>query len=176
MLSDDGKCKAFDETGDGYVRSDGCVVIFMQKASQARRIYSTVLNIRTNTDGSKEQGITFPNGEMQKQLIREAYNEIGLNAADVPFIEADGTGTKVGDTQEVNAITDLFCSEPRDTPLLIGSVKSNMGHAEAASGLCAIVKVLLAMETGVIPANLHFSMPNPNLHGIIDGCIKVVDR
>lgn len=176
MLSNDGKCKAFDESGDGYVRSDGCVVVFMQKTSQARRVYSTVLNVRTNTDGSKAEGITYPNGEMQKQLIREAYNEIGLNAAEVTFIEADGTGTTVGDTQEVNAITDCLCGEARASPLLIGSVKSNMGHAEAASGLCALVKVLLAMETGIIPANLHFSVPNPNLYGILDGRIKIVDR
>lgn len=176
LLSNDGKCKAFDETGDGYVRSDGCVVIFMQKSSQAHRIYSTVLNIRTNTDGNKEQGITFPSGEMQTCLIRETYKEIGLNPSDVTYVEAHGTGTKAGDPNEVNSITDFFCSEARETLLLVGSLKSNMGHAEAASGLCSIVKVLLAMEAGVIPGNLHYKAPNPNLYGIIDGRIKVVDR
>lgn len=175
MLSVEGKCKAFDETGAGYVRSDGCVVVFMQKASAARRIYSTVLNVRTNTDGSKEQGITFPDGRMQNRLIQETYNEIGLNPADVVYVEAHGTGTKVGDPQEVNSITDFFCKD-RKTPLLIGSVKSNMGHSEPASGVCSIAKVLLAMEAGVIPGNLHYTAPNPDLYGIVDGRVKVIDR
>lgn len=176
MLSDDGKCKTFDKKGDGYVRSDGCVVIFMQKSSHARRIYSTVLNIRIDTAGSKEQDICFPNTEMQMRLIREAYKQIGLNPSDVSYVEADGTGSKVGDQCEVNAITDFFCSEPRDDPLLVGSVKSNMGHSEAASGLCSIAKILLAMEAGIIPGNLHYATPNPDLHGIVDGRIVVVDR
>lgn len=175
MLSAEGKCKAFDESGAGYVRSDGCVVIFLQKASNARRHYSTILNVRTNTDGSKEQGITFPDGKMQNRLIRETYEEIGLNPADVVYVEAHGTGTKVGDPQEVNSITDFFCKD-RKTPLLIGSVKSNMGHSEPASGVCSIAKVLLAMEAGVIPGNLHYKSPNPDLYGIVDGRVKVIDR
>lgn len=174
MLSVEGKCKAFDETGAGYVRSDGCVVIFLQKQPDARRVYSTILNVRTNTDGTKEQGITFPDGKMQNRLIRETYNEIGLNPADVVYVEAHGTGTKVGDPQEVNSITDFFCKD-RKTPLLIGSVKSNMGHSEPASGVCSIAKVLLAMEAGVIPANLHYKSPNPDLYGIVDGSVKVID-
>lgn len=175
MLSVEGKCAAFDENGAGYVRSDGCVVTFLQKASQARRIYSTVLNVRTNTDGSKEQGITFPDGKMQNRLIRETYEEIGLNPADVVYVEAHGTGTKVGDPQEVNSITDFFCKD-RKNPLLIGSVKSNMGHSEPASGVCSIAKVLLAMEEGVIPGNLHYTAPNPDLYGIVDGRVKVVSQ
>ncbi|XP_031636808.1 fatty acid synthase-like [Contarinia nasturtii] len=175
VLSTEGKCKAFDENGAGYVRSEGCVVIFVQLESQARRIYSTILNVRTNTDGFKEQGITFPDGSTQKQLIRETYNEIALNPHDVDYVEAHGTGTKVGDPQEVNAITDFFCKN-RKTPLLIGSVKSNMGHSEAVSGVCSIVKVILAMEAKVIPGNLHYKSPNPDLYGILDGRVKVVDR
>lgn len=175
MLSNEGMCKAFDETGAGYVRSDGCVVTFLQKASASRRIYATVLNVRTNTDGNKEQGITYPDGRMQNRLIRETYEEINLNPADVVYVEAHGTGTKVGDPQEVNSITDFFCKD-RKTPLLIGSVKSNMGHSEPASGVCSIAKVLLAMEAGVIPGNLHYKSPNPDLYGIIDGRLVVVDK
>ncbi|XP_055312062.1 fatty acid synthase-like [Sitodiplosis mosellana] len=175
MLSADGKCKAFDESGAGYVRSDGCVVIFLQKASQTRRNYATILNVRTNTDGYKEEGITYPFGTMQNRLIRETYEEIGLHPHDVVYVEAHGTGTKVGDPQEVNSITDFFCKD-RETPLLIGSVKSNMGHAEPTSGVCSIVKVLLAMEAGVIPGNLHYTSPNPELYGIVDGRVKVIDR
>lgn len=176
LLSDDGMCKAFDESGNGYVRSDGCVVIFMQMSKDARREYASVLNVRTNTDGYKKNGILHPNGDMQLQLIRETYADIGLNSADVVYVEAHGTGTKAGDLQEVNSITDFFCCKDRKTPLLIGSVKSNMGHAEPASGLCALAKSLIAMEAGIIPGNLHYGSQNPDLNGIVDGRLKVVDR
>lgn len=175
MLSPDGMCKAFDESGNGYVRSEGCVVIYMQRAESARRIYASVLNVRTNTDGSKEQGITFPNGDMQNRLIRETYEEIGLNPSEVTYVEAHGTGTKVGDPQEVNSICDFFCKDRRN-PLLIGSVKSNMGHSEPASGVCSLAKILIAMEEGVLPGNLHFKKPNPDLYGLLDGRMKVVDK
>lgn len=175
MLSPDGMCKAFDESGNGYVRSDGCVVIFLQKTINAKRVYATVLNVRTNTDGYKEQGITYPDGRMQNRLIRETYEEINLDPNDVAYVEAHGTGTKVGDPQEVNSITDFFCKN-RKTPLLIGSVKSNMGHSEPASGVCSIAKVLIAMEAGVIPANLHYQSPNPDLYGLMDGRLRVVDK
>ena len=170
-----GACKAFDESGNGYVRSDGCVVTFLQRSTDSRRIYASILNVRTNTDGAKDQGITFPNGQMQNRLIRETYEEIGLNPADVSYVEAHGTGTKVGDPQEVNSICDYFCKD-RKTPLLIGSVKSNMGHSEPASGVCSIAKLLIAMEAGMLPGNLHFNSPNPDLYGLMDGRMKVVDR
>lgn len=175
MLGKDGMCKAFDEAGNGYVRSDGCVVTFMQRSSDSRRIYASVLNVRSNTDGYKEQGITFPNGQMQKRLIKETYEEINLNPADVVYVEAHGTGTKVGDPQEVNSITDFFCKD-RKAPLLLGSVKSNMGHSEPASGVCSIAKMLIAMEAGIIPGNLHYKKTNPDLYGLMDGRVKVVDR
>lgn len=175
MLSPDGACKAFDESGNGYVRSDGCVVTLLQRASDSRRIYASVLNVRVNTDGYKDQGVTYPNGQIQKRLIKETYEEINLNPADVVYVEAHGTGTKVGDPQEVNSITDFFCKD-RKTPLLIGSVKSNMGHSEPASGVCSVAKMLIAMEEGILPGNLHFQNPNPDLYGIVDGRVKVVDR
>lgn len=175
MLSDSGMCKAFDATGAGYVRSDGVVVLLLQRTSVAKRVYASILNARTNTDGFKEQGITFPDGRMQNRLIRESYEEINLDPNEVIYVEAHGTGTKVGDPQEVNSITDFFCKN-RPTPLLIGSVKSNMGHSEPASGVCSIAKILIAMEEGVIPANLHYSEPNPDLYGLSDGRLKVVDK
>ncbi|XP_017037404.1 fatty acid synthase [Drosophila kikkawai] len=175
MLSQDGSCKAFDESGNGYVRSDGCVVLLLQRTSAARRVYASILNVRTNTDGFKEQGITYPIGKMQNRLIRETYEEIGLNPNEVVYVEAHGTGTKVGDPQEVNSITDFFCKN-RSSPLLIGSVKSNMGHSEPASGVCSVAKILIAMEEGVIPGNLHYNKPNPDLYGLVDGRLKVVDK
>ncbi|KAK0084976.1 hypothetical protein PV325_006291 [Microctonus aethiopoides] len=176
MLSSDGKCKAFDASGDGYVRSEAAVVIYLQKARDAKRVYASVVNSKINVDGHKVQGITFPSGEMQNKLMKEVYAEAGIDPTEVVYVEAHGTGTKVGDPQEVNSIADLFCSKDRRSPLLIGSVKSNMGHSEPASGLCAVAKMLIAMEAGIIPANLHFNTPNPDIPALNDGRIQVVDK
>ncbi|XP_046612929.1 fatty acid synthase [Neodiprion virginianus] len=175
MLSPEGMCKAFDASGNGYVRSEAAVVLYLQKSTSAKRVYATVVNSKTNTDGNKYQGITFPSGAMQNALMREVYNEAGINPADVAYVEAHGTGTKVGDPQEVNSIADLFCKD-RKSPLLIGSVKSNMGHSEPASGLCSIAKVLIGMEAGVLPGNLHYKSPNLDIPALSDGRLKVVDR
>ncbi|EZA54889.1 Fatty acid synthase [Ooceraea biroi] len=174
-LAQDGKCKAFDITADGYVRAEATVAIYLQKSKDARRMYATVIHTKTNTDGYKPQGISYPNSEMQNQLLRETYVQAGINPADVVYLEAHGTGTSVGDPQEVNSIDKLFCKN-RTTPLLIGSVKSNIGHTEAASGLCSIAKVLIAMETGVIPANLHFSIPNSKIAALSEGRLRVIDK
>ncbi|XP_015587765.1 fatty acid synthase [Cephus cinctus] len=174
MLSKDGKCKAFDSTGNGYVRSEAVVVIFLQKSKDSKRIYATVINTDTNTDGNKVQGITYPKRETQRDLIRSVYSEANVDPADVTYLEAHGTGTKVGDPQELNAVTDVICKD-RKTPLLIGSVKSNMGHSEPSSGLCSIAKVVIAMESGIIPSNLHFQNPNPDIPALNDGRLKVVD-
>lgn len=175
MLSPDGMCKAFDATGKGYVRSEAVSVLFLQKAKNARRVYATVVHSKTNTDGNKVQGITFPSGEIQNQLLREVYAEAGINPADVSYVEAHGTGTKAGDPQEINSIASLFC-KGRKTPLLLGSVKSNMGHSEAASGVCSVSKLLISMETGIIPGNLHFKTPNTDIPSLTDGSIQVVDK
>lgn len=175
MLSVDGACKAFDASGNGYVRAEAAVVIFLQKSRNSKRVYATVVNSKTNTDGNKAQGITYPSGDMQNKLMREVYSEAGIDPADVVYVEAHGTGTKVGDPQEVNSIAELFCKNRRK-PLLLGSVKSNMGHSEPASGLCSIAKMLIAIEAGVIPGNLHFKNPNPDIPALNDGRIQVVDR
>ncbi|XP_014667634.1 PREDICTED: fatty acid synthase-like [Priapulus caudatus] len=132
MLSPDGVCKSFDAAGNGYCRAEGAVVVLLQKRASARRIYLTIVHSKSNTDGFKEQGITFPAGAMQKQLLQEVYGEAGVDPAKVAYVEAHGTGTKVGDPQELNAVTDVFC-KGRQGALPIGSVKSNMGHAEPAS-------------------------------------------
>ncbi|RZC35992.1 fatty acid synthase [Asbolus verrucosus] len=162
MLSPQGMCKTFDADGNGYVRSEAAVVVYLQKARVANRVYATVLGAKTNTDGYKELGITFPSGGMQNKLIRETYAESGVDPLEVSYVEAHGTGTKVGDPQEVNSIADFFCKN-RKEPLLIGSVKSNMGHSEPASGLCSLAKIVIAMEAGVIPA-------------LNDGRLKVVTK
>ena len=120
-------------------------------------------------------GITYPSGEMQRKLIEEVYSEIKLNPVNVEYVEAHGTGTKVGDPQEVNSIAEVFCRN-RQKPLLLGSVKSNMGHSEPASGLCSIAKLIIAIQTGIIPGNLHFYKPNPDIDALNDGRLKVVDK
>jgi len=175
VLSQDGKCKTFDAAADGYVRSEGIVAIYLQRAKNARRVYATLVHTKTNTDGYKPQGIMHPKTEMHIQLLRESYDEAGINPADVVYVEAHGTGTSLGDFTELNVFDEIFCRN-RTEPLLIGSVKSNMGHAEAVSGLCSIVKILIAMETGMISANLHFSNPNPKIPALSEGRIRVIDK
>ncbi|XP_059765124.1 fatty acid synthase [Balaenoptera ricei] len=175
MLSPEGSCKSFDAAGDGYCRAEAVVAVLLTKKSLARRVYATILNAGTNTDGFKEQGVTFPSGEVQEQLIRSLYESAGLTPESLEYIEAHGTGTKVGDPQELNSITRALCATRQD-PLLIGSTKSNMGHAEPASGLAALVKVLLSLEHGVWAPNLHFHSPNPQIPALQDGQLQVVDR
>ncbi|XP_062142807.1 fatty acid synthase [Drosophila sulfurigaster albostrigata] len=176
IVSQDGACKTFDSAANGYARADTCAVVFLQRATNAKRIYASILNVRTNTDGFKEQGVTFPDGRMQQELLRETYGEIGLSPDQVVYVEAHGSGTPVGDDQEANMLSNFFCRPSRTAPLLIGSVKSNMGHAEPASGVSALAKMIIAMEEGVIPKNLHYRIPNPAVPALVEGRLKVVDR
>ncbi|NXO90855.1 FAS synthase, partial [Certhia brachydactyla] len=175
MLSGYGACKSFDVSGDGYCRSEAAVVVLLTKRSMAKRIYATIVNAGVNTDGFKEQGVTFPSGKMQEQLVRSLYRESGAKPEEVEYIEAHGTGTKVGDPQEVNGIASVFCNCERE-PLLIGSTKSNMGHPEPASGLAALAKVILSLEHGLWAPNLHFNTPNPDIPALKDGSLEVVSK
>uniref|UniRef100_A0A673MK06 Fatty acid synthase n=1 Tax=Sinocyclocheilus rhinocerous TaxID=307959 RepID=A0A673MK06_9TELE len=175
MLSPEGACKSFDASGNGYCRSEAAVAVLLTKKSMAKRIYSTVLNAGNNTDGYKEQGVTFPSGEMQQRLVRSLYQDANITPEQVEYIEAHGTGTKVGDPQEVNGIVSVFCQSQRD-PLLIGSTKSNMGHPEPASGLAALAKVVLSLEHGVWAPNIHFHDPNPDIPALTDGRAHVVSE
>nr|AGQ04168.1 CG3524 [Drosophila birchii] len=176
IVSHDGACKTFDAAANGYARADTCAVVLLQRRKEAKRVYASILNVRTNTDGFKEQGVTFPDGRMQHTLLEETYSEIGLNPDEVVYVEAHGSGTPVGDDQEANMLSNFFCRASRSNPLLIGSVKSNMGHAEPASGVSALAKMIIAMEEGVIPKNLHYRKPNPAVQALVDGRLKVVDR
>lgn len=149
--------------------------MLLLKKSEAKRIYASVVHSKANCDGYKEQGVTFPSGQIQYRLLREVYSECGVNPGDVNYVEAHGTGTKVGDPQEVNSITKMFTGEVRDNKsLLIGSVKSNMGHCEPASGLAALTKLIMSIQHGTLPGNLHFKTPNPDIPGLLDGSLKVV--
>ncbi|XP_071580834.1 fatty acid synthase-like [Temnothorax nylanderi] len=173
VLSSDGYCKPFDEEGTGYMRSDTVAVVYLQKAKNARRIYATLVHGKVNCDGFKEEGITFPSVEKQKILLNTFYEECGIMPSELSYMEAHATGTLAGDPVEVMSIDQSICAK-RDTPLLMGSVKSNIGHSEPASGFCQIAKVLLAMETGIITPTIHFKRPRKELTAIIEGRIKIV--
>jgi len=121
------------------MRSDAAIVVYLQKAKDARRIYATFVYGKTNCDGFKE-GITFPSLDKQKILLEEFYKECNISPLELSYLEVHATGTVAGDPVELQAIDEALCIK-RDFPLLIGSVKSNIGHSETASGLCQIAKV-----------------------------------
>ncbi|CAG9820290.1 unnamed protein product [Phaedon cochleariae] len=173
VLSKDGVCKAFDEAADGYVRSEVIGVLILQRAKDCKRNYAEIIHVKTNCDGFKPTGITFPSKDSQFALMKEVYEESGVNPASLSYLEAHGTGTGIGDPEECGAIDELL-TEGRTTPLLMGSVKSNIGHAEPASGIGSIIKCIIAMENGFIPPNINFNTPNKRIRGIIEGRLKVV--
>ena len=173
MISLDGRCKCLDESANGYCRSEAVISIFMQKRKDAKRVYATVLNARTNTDGYKTEGITFPKAETQERLMKETYSQIGLNPNDIKYMEGHITGTQAGDPVECQALTNAMCSD-RTEPLLLGALKSNMGHSEGASGVCGITKACLAFQRGELPPNLFYKTPNPKIEGLVSGKLKPV--
>lgn len=141
-MSPDGKCKTFDDSANGYVRAEALATIFLQRTKDAKRIYATVVHAKKFNDGFTENGITYPSGKAQSISLEEFYRECDISPAIVEYVEAHGTGTKVGDPEEVYAIDKVFCKD-RKFPLKIGSVKSNLGHCEPASGMCGIAKVCI---------------------------------
>ncbi|CAL1678458.1 unnamed protein product [Lasius platythorax] len=173
VLSVDGYCRPYDEEGAGYMRSDTAVVVYLQKAKDARRIYATFVYGKTNCDGFKEEGITFPSFDKQKMLLEEFYEECGISPIKLSYMEAHATGTLAGDPVELQAIDEALYAK-RDIPLLLGSVKSNIGHSESVSGHCQIAKVLIAMETGIIAPTIHFKRPRKDMTAIIEGRVKIV--
>lgn len=122
------------------MRSETIAIVFLQKTKNARRIYATFVYAKTNCDGFKQEGITYPSVSEQKNLLETFYDDCGIAPEKLSFMEAHGTGTLVGDPVEVNAIDQALCSK-RTAPLLVGSVKSNLGHSEPSSGLCSVAKV-----------------------------------
>jgi fatty acid synthase, animal type len=177
MLSADGKCRSFDHKANGYVRAEGIVAVFLSRAGMARKNIAEVLASGINNDGFTSTGITYPNGNRQMELLQGLYGNNDIDIADVSYVEAHGTGTRVGDPEELNAL-DRVLGQVRtaQTPLLIGSVKSNMGHAEGAAGLAGMVKVLLVIEKGKLPPNLHFDEPNEDIPALLEGRFKVVSE
>ncbi|CAL7939127.1 unnamed protein product [Xylocopa violacea] len=173
VLSSDCRCKSFDAKADGYVRSDAITAVLLQKAKNAKRIYAQVVHAKCNHDGYKEQGITFPYSEMRTKLLTDFYKECNVSPYDLAYLEAHGAGTTIGDPEELNIIDKVFC-QGRNTPIKIGSIKSNMGHTEPASGLCSLAKVIIAMESGLIPPNIHFTNSGRGIKCLEEGRTEVV--
>ena len=167
MLSADGRCKTFDAAADGYVRGEGCGVVVLKRLSDAERdgdrIHAVIRGSAVNQDGTGI-GLTAPNETAQAQLIAAALAETGLRPSDVDYLECHGTGTELGDPIEVRAAASAY-GEGRDPerPLLLGSVKTNIGHLEAAAGIAGLIKAVLALEHGQIPKHLNLTTPNPHI-------------
>jgi acyl transferase domain-containing protein/NADPH:quinone reductase-like Zn-dependent oxidoreductase/NAD(P)-dependent dehydrogenase (short-subunit alcohol dehydrogenase family)/acyl carrier protein len=167
MLAADGKCKSFDAAADGFVRGEGCGVVVLKRLEDALadgdRILALVRGSAVNQDGPSS-GLTAPNGPSQESVIRDALANAAVRPPEVSYIETHGTGTSLGDPIEVQALGAVFGpGRETATPLLIGSLKTNVGHLEAAAGVSGLIKVVLSLMHGEIPQQLHFRQPSPHI-------------
>jgi acyl transferase domain-containing protein len=165
MLSPRGICNVFDAAADGYVRSEGGGLFLLKTLSQALDdgdpILAVVAASGVNCDG-RTTGLTVPSAEAQADLLRDVYQGAGIDPAALDYVEAHGTGTAVGDPIECRAL-GMALGQKRSKPLLIGSVKSNLGHLETASGVAGLVKAVLCLQHRVVPPTIHLTTPNPNI-------------
>jgi phthiocerol/phenolphthiocerol synthesis type-I polyketide synthase C len=165
MMAAGGRCRAFDAGADGYVRGEGAGVVVLERQADAVRHRDRVLGLvrgsAVNQDG-QSNGLTAPNGLAQRAVVRRALAAAGVEPAQVGYVEAHGTGTPLGDPVEMGALRDVYGAQA-DEPLWVGSVKTNVGHLEAAAGMAGLIKVLLALEHGAIPAHLHLRELNPRI-------------
>ena len=167
MLAADGRCKTFDAAANGYARSEGCGILVLKRLSDAERdgdqICAVIRGSAVNQDGASS-GLTVPNGGAQQRLIAATLARAGLVGGDVDYLEAHGTGTSLGDPIEVQAAAAAYgAGRDPNRPLLIGSVKTNIGHLESAAGIAGLIKVVLSLQHEVLPQNLHFENPSPNI-------------
>lgn len=171
MLAADGRCKTFSRHADGFGRAEGCGILVLKRLSDALangdRILGLIRGTAINHDGHSS-GLTAPNGPAQEAVIKTALAQARLNPADIDYLEAHGTGTVLGDAIELGALSNVF-GKDRDVerPLLLGSVKTNVGHLESAAGVAGLMKVVLALEHESLPPHLHLTEGNENeaLHG-----------
>lgn len=167
MLAPDGRCKTFSSTADGFARGEGCGVIVLKRLADAKadgdRILAVIRGTAINQDGPSS-ALTAPNGPAQEDVIRAALARAGLKPGSIGYIEAHGTGTQLGDPLEVQALSGVFRAD-RDpaTPLVIGSVKTNVGHLEGAAGVTGLIKLVLALQHKEIPPHLHMTAPSPHI-------------
>ncbi len=167
MLSPDGVCRTFDAGAAGFGRGEGCGVVLLRRLSDAmargERIRAVIRGTAVNQDG-RSAGLLVPNGVAQAKVIRAALANGALNPADISYVEAHGTGTAMGDPIELEALGGIFARDPKRTaPLRVGSVKTNIGHTEAAAGVASLIKVILSLEHEAIPPHLHLHTPNPHV-------------
>ena len=165
MMAADGRCKTFDAAADGYVRGEGAGIVVLKRLDDALRDGDPVLAVlygsAVNQDG-RSNGLTAPNGHAQQAVIRQALQNAGVEAADLDYVEAHGTGTPLGDPIEVQSLRAVLEEDAAGPErCFLGSVKTNIGHLEAAAGIAGLVKVVLALQHGEIPAHLHFNELNP---------------
>ncbi len=165
ILSPDGHCKPFSADARGTVPSGGVGMVLLKPLAQAQADGDNVLAVirgsAVNNDGGRKVGYAAPGVDGQAEVIASALRQAGLEPADIDYVEAHGTGTELGDPVEVAALTRVFGGRQR--PLALGSVKSNIGHADAAAGVAGLIKTILALQHGVLPPSLHFSEPNPHV-------------
>jgi acyl transferase domain-containing protein/acyl carrier protein len=167
MLAADGRCKTFDAAANGYARSEGCGILVLKRLSDAERdgdqICAVIRGSAVNQDGASS-GLTVPNGGAQQRLIAATLARAGVEGSDVDYLEAHGTGTSLGDPIEVQAAAAVYgAGRDPNRPLLIGSAKTNIGHLESAAGIAGLIKVVLSLQHEVLPRNLHFENPSPNI-------------
>ncbi|HEV2446556.1 MAG TPA: polyketide synthase, partial [Candidatus Sulfopaludibacter sp.] len=165
MMASDGHCKAFDASANGYVRGEGVGVVVLKPLPNALAdgdpVYALIRATAVNQDG-RSNGITAPNREAQEAVIREACANAGISPGELDYVETHGTGTSLGDPIEARALGNILSEgRPAGQPCAIGSVKTNIGHLEAAAGIASLIKVALALRNRQIPASLHFRNPNP---------------
>jgi len=180
MLSPRGRCRAFDATGDGYVRSEGGAFVLLKPLERALAdgdtIHAVIAGSGVNSNGHSHGGISVPAAAMQAELLQSVYRRAGVDPRSLAYLEAHGTGTAVGDPIEARALMEAVSAErPADDPLLIGSVKTNVGHLETASGMAGLFKAILCLKHGAVPRSLHFQTPNPAID-FEGGRLRVVDR
>jgi len=167
MLSPRGRCRTFDSSADGYVRAEGAGAVLLMPLSRARELglqpRAILVATATNQDG-RSSSLTAPNQKAQEEMILGAMRDAEVDPNDIVYVEAHGTGTPVGDRIEIRAVASTIAKDrPADQPLLIGSVKTNIGHLEPASGMAGLIKSVLVLEHRLVPPNLHFERPNPKL-------------
>jgi len=167
LLSADGRCKTFAASADGVVRGEGCGVVVLKRLADAEADHDNILAVirgsAVNHDGPSG-GLTVPNGPVQQALIRQALDTAGVDPLDVSVVEAHGAGTLLGDAIELGALGEVYCrGRPPESPLIVASHKTNLGHLESAGGITGLIKIVLELQHGEIPPHLNFDQPNPNV-------------